>query len=226
MEILITKELITQRFNELNKKFFNSELVLNFDIKIIKSKKKGGCVVHNAKQSKVISFNISNFYKRDSHQLNELIVHEMIHVAQVQKRLNMDFGGHGTSFKRYVNDIKKIDSSFNITITENSMEFEASDKNNLQAKGSILAVVCKDYIFVGSESHYDSYKIATIKRGLQSIPYFNDNDINNTKILIIDKKENKRYSVRRSRLILEKHSNCNLVSKINNTGITFKEILK
>lgn len=121
-EFTVTENYVKQRLHEFNEKYFNNELDVDcFPIKLFPYKNAGGSIyfdccysrrtgqIYNAK---IKNFRISTNFSFTELQLCNIILHEMIHVYQVQILKRQDLRGtslepHGQTFTTKMDEINK-----------------------------------------------------------------------------------------------------------------------
>ncbi len=113
----VTKEYIKERFRELNKTVFNMELPLP-DIQLLKSYSYCGrfsCKkVISKRRLKGQRIEISSYYDWDEKDLDDVLVHEMLHYYLAYKHIDNELT-HGEEFKKYA---EEINTAFDLHITE------------------------------------------------------------------------------------------------------------
>ena len=113
----ITKEYIIERFRELNKAIFNRELPLP-DFQLLKSYSycgKFSCKkVIGKRRLKGQRIEISSYYDWTEKDLDDVLVHEMLHYYLAYKHIDNNLT-HGDEFKKYAN---LINNAFDFHITE------------------------------------------------------------------------------------------------------------
>lgn len=108
----LTIELIEIYFDAFNKEIFNNKLVRNFPCKVSTARHTGGYIVLRKIDRKVTKFFISKCFTVDRLALEDIILHEMVHVFIAQMGIEDD-SAHGWSFRRKV---KEINEKFNRNI--------------------------------------------------------------------------------------------------------------
>jgi hypothetical protein len=117
----ITVQQLEKLFNQFNDKFFGGELP-DITIEVKPMRNNAGTFYYNWKiinrkrictPEKII---ISNFYNYPMHEVEETLIHEMIHYFICYKNLK-DNNSHGRTFMKIAQSIHTIDSKYNITKT-------------------------------------------------------------------------------------------------------------
>lgn len=116
---------LRERFDFFNKKIFSPQLP-DVQLKISNGKRSLGSFRHprvrpasDARAIALCSISLSNVYDRDQAELEDVIIHEMIHYCVWLNRVNET--AHGPEFRRLMNTIN-THYGRNIKITENLPE--------------------------------------------------------------------------------------------------------
>lgn len=102
----LTKELLYKTYNHFNDYIFGGELPADITIKPYSSKINCGFFegYYTDEGEKEYLIKISNRYNKTYGEFCETMVHEMIHVFQFMKDIDVD---HGKTFKAMAKTIKK-----------------------------------------------------------------------------------------------------------------------
>ena len=115
----INVSYLQSRFDLFNKKFFNN-ILPKIDIKISRTKKTFGDFIYINNGNIPLSIRISNYYDRNSLEIDETLIHEMIHYYICFKKIK-DNKSHGFYFQHYADKIKlESKGKYNITATSKS----------------------------------------------------------------------------------------------------------
>lgn len=121
-EFTITKDYVRQRLRDFNEKYFDNRLDINyFPIKLFPYKHSGGSVYFDCSYNRLTGeiynasindFRISTSFSFTEEQLCNIILHEMIHVYQIQVLKRQDIKGnklepHGQTFTSKMNELNK-----------------------------------------------------------------------------------------------------------------------
>lgn len=122
----ITTDLITQKFHEFNTSYFNGELSLGFPIKLSKSTRMAGYVKASRVNNVVVGFYISTMFHENEKELDETILHEMIHVWQFQvDKISVNHDS------RFIRKMEEINSSSGLNVSlKHSGSLVEKEKNS------------------------------------------------------------------------------------------------
>lgn len=138
----LTKTLIEIYFDAFNKTIFNNALDRNFPCKVSSSRKVGGYVISIDRFNMVKSFHISKCFAVDRLSIEDIILHEMIHVYLTQKGI-IDTAKHGKYFCAMVKD---INSKFKRHVSKQYLS-STIPKTVFDKKYAILEIIGKGVIF-------------------------------------------------------------------------------
>lgn len=120
-----TEELIKEKYAIFNNKFFNNELPSNINFKPFKSKR----ILAKASDTRPFTFHYNiNVDFESEKDMNETIIHEMIHFYQFQNNM-YDF--HGRSFKlksMLISSLSNNEYNCSRVATSNSIKIEKKEK--------------------------------------------------------------------------------------------------
>ena len=105
--MIITINYLSEKFDKYNNLYFKGELIKpKFEIN--NAKRALGCYVSNRYKSirEFSVIKISKYYERTEHDIDNTLIHEMIHLYQHQ--FNCSDRGHGVIFKRECRRINKF----------------------------------------------------------------------------------------------------------------------
>lgn len=182
-----TEELIKSKYDIFNAKFFNNELSSNIQFKAFKSKR----VLAKAGNTRPLTFHYNlNVVFESEKDMNETILHEMIHFYQFQNNM-YDF--HGRSFKlksMIISSLSNNEYNCSRVATSNSIKIEKKEKvssDRLEAclfvihpnQTSFKIVKCKDRFEVNH--HYSCLKARFSFKSGFSIYYYYGTEFNSFK---------------------------------------------
>jgi hypothetical protein len=122
------------KFNEFNIRFFNEEITLPITFKIIKTNYEG-CTLKTTNSIEIRIHEILLDLKFEE-ELDNTLVHEMIHAWQIEYNGKAD---HKKTFKSWCKKIKEIDKTMVISIYMDADETSKfNEEKNKTAKGYIL----------------------------------------------------------------------------------------
>lgn len=142
-ELNVTKDYVRQRLRDFNEKYFDSKLDVDcFGIKLFPYKNMGGAIYFNTGFNRftgqtyntyIKEFRLSTYFSFTEVQLCNVILHEMIHLYQLQILKRQDLNGsklapHGRSFTSKMYEINRY--GWNI-----HTEMLAGDDNGISQKG-------------------------------------------------------------------------------------------
>ena len=118
--MIVTEKFLYDSFEKFNREFFNSELP-NIKMRISRTKRAMGTFHYKWSLERGVRVEvpehiaISKVYNLTRVQLEEVIIHEMIHYYICHKRIK-DNNAHGFQFRRFAREISNA-SKYNITCT-------------------------------------------------------------------------------------------------------------
>lgn len=166
-EIINKKNIsLEDEFDKYNNMFFNGELIrppLGWynkkralgSVKVMKN------VLTN--EYKIAKLSISKFYDLTYNKFKNTLVHEMIHVKQLQDGELNSLDKHGFSFHRMANKINNMDKTFNIT-EKNTDPLSVSQEKAENIKPMILLILNID-----GESNFSVINMNTYRNEFDSI---------------------------------------------------------
>ena len=141
----ITKELIKERFDILNRQCFEGKIKTPHKILVSHSVSCAGYVRQDSRTKKIV-LGISDFFDFNEASLDETIAHEMIHLQQIEeygwKRCR-----HNRHFKRIMKDLNKK-YSLAIGVFANDIPLTEKGRKKLERgypKNKILNRFCKAF---------------------------------------------------------------------------------
>jgi hypothetical protein len=124
----LTTQYINAKFDEFNKTYFSGEIKKVFPIVVSRTTRQLGHVTYNRATLAVSKFAISGAFNWEGFEknLDETILHEMIHVYEAQ--ILMKTPDHSTNFIKKMNEINS--DGWNVTITSKEKELKAIKKSS------------------------------------------------------------------------------------------------
>lgn len=158
-----TEELIKTKYDIFNAKFFNNELSSNIKFKAFKSKR----VLAKAGNTRPLTFHYNlNVDFETEKDIDETIIHEMIHFYQFQNNMH-DF--HGRSFKlksMIISSLSNNEYNCSRVATSNSIKIEKKEKVNKRLEACLIVINYNDtaYKIVKCKSNAEvNYYYAKLK---------------------------------------------------------------
>lgn len=142
----VNKELLKEWFMPFNEKYFNGELP-EPAFAVGKSRTRLGSLTWRVRRKLFFTsrssytLRLSNYYDADENRFKSVLLHEMIHLYIVSKRMK-DTSPHGRIFRKMMSEINA--DGWNITVTANTKSETKTAKTQKKRKRLVLAVVMKD----------------------------------------------------------------------------------